>query len=137
MKNGEREKSRRQRGCDRTEHAHCILGVELDLVRANRRTHLARRFADYTVCGIRLDTLGPNDTRVTCPACARFLPPVWQERGSWNHVLGTDSLGRDLLARVIYGARVSLTIGFVSVGLVALALMTVILTKPQKPSYET
>lgn len=49
--------------------------LELDLVRAHRRTHLARRFADYTVCRIRLETLGPSGTRVTCPACARFLPP--------------------------------------------------------------
>ena len=46
---------------------------------------------------------------------ARFVPPVWQERGSSKHVLGTDSLGRDLLARVIYGARVSLTIGLATV----------------------
>jgi ABC-type dipeptide/oligopeptide/nickel transport system permease component len=36
---------------------------------------------------------------------------VWQERGSWAHPLGTDHLGRDFLSRLIYGARVSLSIG--------------------------
>jgi peptide/nickel transport system permease protein len=50
---------------------------------------------------------------------ARFVPPVWQDRGTWNHVLGTDALGRDLLARVIYGARASLLIGFATVLLAA------------------
>jgi ABC-type dipeptide/oligopeptide/nickel transport system permease subunit len=43
------------------------------------------------------------------------LPPAWIERGSWDHPFGTDSLGRDILSRIIYGARVSLTIGFFGV----------------------
>src|SRR4051794_20405851 len=38
-----------------------------------------------------------------------FQPPVWFG-GSWHHILGTDDLGRDLLTRLIYGARVSLVI---------------------------
>jgi peptide/nickel transport system permease protein len=37
------------------------------------------------------------------------------QRPSWHHPFGTDSLGRDVLSRTIHGARVSLTIGFVSV----------------------
>ncbi len=41
----------------------------------------------------------------------RLIPPVWHAKGSWVHVLGTDKLGRDYLSRMIYGARVSLTIG--------------------------
>ena len=41
----------------------------------------------------------------------RLLPPVWHERGTWSHVLGTDQLGRDYLSRLIYGSRISLTIG--------------------------
>jgi len=40
----------------------------------------------------------------------RFLEPVWQG-GSWSHPLGTDALGRDMLARLLAGARVSLLIG--------------------------
>jgi len=41
----------------------------------------------------------------------RLIPPIWHRNGSWAHVLGTDSLGRDYLSRVIYGARISLLIG--------------------------
>lgn len=41
----------------------------------------------------------------------RLLPPVWAEKGSWEHVFGTDALGRDYLSRLIYGARISLLIG--------------------------
>jgi peptide/nickel transport system permease protein len=46
---------------------------------------------------------------------ARFMPPVWDERGTWKHVLGTDRLGRDLLSRIIWGSRVSLTAGVLTV----------------------
>jgi dipeptide transport system permease protein len=40
-------------------------------------------------------------------------PPVWEEGGSWRFILGTDGLGRDMLSRLMYGARVSLFIGLV------------------------
>ena len=43
------------------------------------------------------------------------LPPAWREGGSWDYPFGTDSLGHDILSRVIYGARVSLTVGFFGV----------------------
>jgi peptide/nickel transport system permease protein len=42
----------------------------------------------------------------------RLIQPVWHSEGSWAHVFGTDALGRDYLTRLIYGARVSLLIGF-------------------------
>jgi peptide/nickel transport system permease protein len=45
----------------------------------------------------------------------RFKPPVWEERGTWAHPLGTDRLGRDMLARILYGARVSLAVGALAV----------------------
>jgi peptide/nickel transport system permease protein len=48
----------------------------------------------------------------------RLIPPVWQEKGTWDHPLGTDNLGRDYLSRLIYGSRVSLLIGL-SVMLIA------------------
>ncbi|MGB6008196.1 dipeptide ABC transporter permease DppC [Castellaniella sp.] len=47
-------------------------------------------------------------------------PPVWHSAGSWQFILGTDDVGRDILSRLIYGARLSLLVGFlvVSVSLV-------------------
>ena len=42
---------------------------------------------------------------------ARLIPPVWSEDGTSDHLLGTDQLGRDILSRVIWGARISLIVG--------------------------
>ena len=42
----------------------------------------------------------------------RLLPPVWKEGGSWEYIFGTDGNGRDYFARILYGTRISLTIGF-------------------------
>lgn len=38
-------------------------------------------------------------------------PPVWQDGGSWQFLLGTDDVGRDIMARLMYGARLSLLVG--------------------------
>ena len=45
----------------------------------------------------------------------RLLPPAWMEKSMPEHLLGTDSLGRDSLSRLIYGSRISLIVGLVSV----------------------
>src|SRR5258705_1290004 len=45
----------------------------------------------------------------------RFKPPVWQEGGTWKYPLGTDRLGRDMLSRIVWGSRVSLAAGVVTV----------------------
>jgi ABC-type dipeptide/oligopeptide/nickel transport system permease subunit len=55
----------------------------------------------------------------------QLKPPVWEEGGAAKNLLGTDDLGRDIVSRLIYGARVSLTLGVVSVGL-ALTLGTLL-----------
>ncbi|MEW6671271.1 MAG: ABC transporter permease [Thermodesulfobacteriota bacterium] len=47
----------------------------------------------------------------------QLKPPVWHETGKWKNILGTDDLGRDILSRLIYGARISLLVSVVSVGL--------------------
>jgi peptide/nickel transport system permease protein len=46
---------------------------------------------------------------------ARFKPPFWQTGGSAKYLLGTDQLGRDVLSRLIFGARVSMVVGFTAV----------------------
>jgi dipeptide transport system permease protein len=48
---------------------------------------------------------------------ALLTPPVWQDGGQWKFLLGTDAVGRDMLSRLIYGARFSLFIGVVVVTL--------------------
>ncbi|MCO6554825.1 MAG: dipeptide ABC transporter permease DppC [Gilliamella sp.] len=42
---------------------------------------------------------------------ALLTPPVWMKDGSWQFILGTDDVGRDILSRLIYGARLSLLVG--------------------------
>jgi len=42
---------------------------------------------------------------------ARLVPPIWAENGRWDHPLGTDRIGRDTVARLIWGARISLVAG--------------------------
>lgn len=54
--------------------------------------------------------LAPHDPYAQDVA-RRLIPPVWDAKGGWDHVLGTDKLGRDYLSRLIYGARISLMIG--------------------------
>lgn len=47
----------------------------------------------------------------------RLAPPFWMKGGSATHIFGTDELGRDIFSRVIYGARTSVSIGAVVVGI--------------------
>jgi peptide/nickel transport system permease protein len=50
----------------------------------------------------------------------RLKPPFWMEGGSLEHALGTDSVGRDILSRVIYGSRISIFLGLVATAASAL-----------------
>ncbi len=43
----------------------------------------------------------------------KLTPPFWQERGDFSYPLGTDTLGRDILSRIMYGMRISLVVGVV------------------------
>ena len=55
----------------------------------------------------------------------RLKPPFWMEGTQSSHLLGTDQLGRDYLARLVYGARISLLIGIMTVitsGLIGITL---------------
>lgn len=61
--------------------------------------------------------LAPHDPQAQDLVNAR-IPPVWSDGGTWEHPLGTDGLGRDVLSRLMYGARISL---FVGVAVVAIS----------------
>ena len=70
---------------------------------------LSAIFADY---------IAPNDPTPSPPQLFNKLKPgFWSEKAVKGMPLGTDALGRDVLSRVIYGARVSLSAGFVAVGI--------------------
>ena len=55
----------------------------------------------------------------------RLSPPMWQEDGSSDHILGTDKVGRDILSRIIYGSRISVIIALIAIvvsGIIGTAL---------------
>jgi len=60
------------------------------------------------------ELLAPYDPEVGSLG-ERFRPPVWQNGGSEKHLLGTDHVGRDVLSRLVYGARISMVVGFTAV----------------------
>lgn len=80
----------------------------------------------FVLVGIFADVLAPHDP-IAQNLRARLQPPVFAG-GTAEHPLGTDPLGRDLLSRLIHGARTSLAIGFagMSIGLVVGTLSGVI-----------
>jgi peptide/nickel transport system permease protein len=60
------------------------------------------------------NVLAPHDPEVGALG-ERFRPPFWQQGGSEKFLLGSDHLGRDVLSRLIFGARVSIVVGFTAV----------------------
>ena len=68
----------------------------------------------FTLVAVFANMLAPHDPEVGKLA-ARFRPPSWQAGGTTEFLLGTDHLGRDVLSRLIFGARVSMVVGFTAV----------------------
>ena len=67
----------------------------------------------FLVAALFADLLSPYDPKeIVLPD--RLLPPVFNG-GTWAHPLGTDQLGRDILARTMHGARISLTVVAIAV----------------------
>ena len=60
------------------------------------------------------DVIAPHNPEVGVLG-DRFRPPFWQAGGTEAHLLGTDHLGRDVLSRLIFGARISMVVGFTAV----------------------
>jgi len=70
------------------------------------------------ICSVFYGWIAPHDPTAQ-DLSAALKPPFGVKGGSLTHFLGTDSLGRDVLSRVIYGARISVIVGFCSVALSA------------------
>lgn len=91
------------------------LSVILGELRRDRIAMVAASVvAAYLVIAVLAPLVAPSDPNAQ-NVLGRLQPPIWSEGGSVEHLLGTDALGRDLLSRVIYGARASLLIGFLVV----------------------
>ena len=73
-----------------------------------------------TAAAVAAPALAPTDP-VKNDLLARVTPPMWVTGGDRAHPLGTDTLGRDVLSRLLYGARVSLVIGLTAVVLAGAA----------------
>jgi len=75
------------------------------------------------VCAIFASQIAPESYRKT-DLRQRNVPPIWLEGGSSARILGGDVVGRDLLSRLIHGARISLTVAAISMGSGALVGVT-------------
>ena len=69
----------------------------------------------FVITGVFAPLIAPHDPE-RGGLRDRNLPPAWEEGGSSEFLLGTDHLGRDLLSRVIFGARISLAVVLVTLG---------------------
>ena len=94
------------------------LGVRIGLkIWASRKLPLIPMFilAVFVITGVVAPLIAPHDPE-RGDIRARMVPPVWLEGGTTEYLLGTDHLGRDMLSRVIYGARISLVVVAVTLG---------------------
>lgn len=73
-------------------------------------------FAAIAFAAVAAPLLAPHDPYAQ-DLPHRLIPPIWQPKGTWSYVLGTDKLGRDYLSRLLFGARISLLIGISSAAL--------------------
>ncbi len=71
-------------------------------------------FLGFIITAIFAPVLAPFDP-LEQNLRASKLPPGWVAEGTWEHPLGTDNLGRDILSRIIFGSRVSVYVGFFGV----------------------
>ncbi|MEO7337756.1 MAG: ABC transporter permease [Caldimonas sp.] len=71
-------------------------------------------------CALFARWLAPHDP-LDQDLIAASLPPAWAAEGSTEHLFGTDSLGRDILSRLVYGARPAMIVAFAAATLAALA----------------
>jgi peptide/nickel transport system permease protein len=70
--------------------------------------------AGIALVAVFANQLAPHNPEIGS-LTARFKPPFWVKGGTTQYLLGTDQLGRDVLSRLIFGARVSMVVGFTAV----------------------
>lgn len=75
-------------------------------------------FVIFMFCALFAPLLAPYDSAEQFRDYT-LVPPVWQEGGSWDFILGTDPLGRDMLSRLISGSRFSFFVGIIVVSIAA------------------
>ena len=63
---------------------------------------------------IGADWIAPHDAKLGSLS-SKLQPPAWMEGGSAEHLLGTDRVGRDILSRIMHGARVSVVIAAIAI----------------------
>ena len=78
----------------------------------------------FFLMAIFAPVIAPHDP-LEITAGVKYLPPAWMEGGDPRFLLGTDTLGRDVLSRTIWGARTSIVVGFIPT-IIILILGTVI-----------
>jgi peptide/nickel transport system permease protein/dipeptide transport system permease protein len=70
----------------------------------------------FVLIGLLAPLLSPHNP-IEASLYDQIIPPIWEEGGSSKNILGTDDLGRDILSRLVHGARVSLIVAVVTVGI--------------------
>jgi peptide/nickel transport system permease protein len=75
--------------------------------------------AVIVLAAVFADQLAPHDPYAQS-LLRRLRPPMWAARGTWDYPLGTDGFGRDMLSRLLYGARISLIVGLAGAALAGL-----------------
>jgi ABC-type dipeptide/oligopeptide/nickel transport system permease subunit len=95
-------------------------GREDSPLRRNLRRFASNRLAlasalvvlAFVVMAVAAPWVAPHDPD-EADLFRRLQPPVWLPGGEWAYLLGCDALGRDILSRIIHGARISIFIGVV------------------------
>lgn len=97
-----------------------VANVSSKLITVAREVPLMPLLILVTVVGVAIfaDLLAPHDPEVSVKTALgrpvpSYRPPFWMQGGSWETPLGTDFHSRDMLSRLIYGARVSLLVGVI------------------------
>lgn len=108
-------KRRREHMDEHSEYAR----VEAEVRKSRRRQRLplivsAAVLIIIVAAAIFAPVISPHDP-LRQNIFQRLQPPFWMEGGSTDHLLGTDALGRDVLSRIVHGARTSLAVGILAV----------------------